>query len=302
MGLFDKMLKDAIGKGVQNAVGKAVESAVRPAADKLAGQAVNAASNAASSKMEEVNASFAEAASAMAEAQEAAKGVSKEQWGQAFSVLEGMANDAMKDMRVCPVCDEPVKGDVEFCPKCGAKLPKETVMELALCPKCGKQNPPGTDLCTECGTKLPGRERKEEAQRGKDAAVLAKWAEKLPWFPVWDCGGSEYDLVELEEGRYYFSAGFNGDEAAAFQSVVQYRERLKESGFRTAGKYPGEEHLYKMVDGVCYHGDTEHCFEGGADSPSIYFFLGDEPTGGFDYVKPEPQKKPGGLLGSLFGK
>ena len=301
MGLFDRVLRDGISKGLQDAVGKAVESTVRPAVDKLAGQAVETVYGAASVKLSELKTAFGEADAAMAQAQEAAGEVSQEQWGQAFSFLEGMAGDMMKDMRVCPVCEEAVKGDVQFCPKCGAKLPEKTVMELSLCPKCGKQNTPGTDFCTACGAKLPGKEMQEEAQRTKDAAVLEKWAEKLPQFPLWDCGGKNFDLSELETGRFYFGAWFEGDSTAAEHSVQRYRARLKEAGFQTAGKYPSEDHLYKLVEGVCCHADTEHCFEGDSDTPGIYFLIGDEPTGGFHYVKPEPKKKSGGLLGSLFG-
>ncbi len=301
MGLFDKALKDAIGKGLQNAVGKAVESAARPVAQKVANQAAQKVSSAAEKKMNEVSSSFAEANAAMAEANEAAKGVTDEQWSQAFSFLEGMANDAMKDVRVCPQCQEPVKGDVKFCPKCGAKLPEMTVLEMALCPNCGKQNAAGTDFCVSCGTKLPGRVMAEEARQAKDRNVLAQWAQQLGQFPVWNCGGSDYEIETIEAGRVVFSAFFSGDSAGARQAVAQYKTLLKGSGFRTAGQYPSDEHLYKMVDGVCCHVDTEHCFESDADSPSIYFAIGDEPTGGFDYVKPEPKKKSGGLFGGLFG-
>ena len=46
--------------------------------------------------------------------------------------------------------------------------------------------------------------------------------------------------------------------------------------------------------------DTEHCFQGDADSPTIYFDHS-QPTGGYDYKKPEPKKQSGGLLGALFG-
>jgi len=304
MSLFDKMLRkgiekgvgDALGKSIHNAVGKAVEQTVRPAAERLAGQAADAAAQ----KVSQTASSFAEAGAAMTQAQDAAKDISDEQWNQALSFFEGMAGGMMKDMRVCPACGELVRGEVQFCPKCGAGLPEKTVMELALCPQCAKQNPPGTDFCTACGAKLPGRELQEEAQRSKDAAVLSEWRAKLPHFPVWDCGGTHYELVELEQGRFCFSAWFNGDVSAAEQAVRQYVARLKESGFRTAGKYPSDAHLYKMVDGVCFHADTEHCFEGDSDAPSVYFLVADEPTGGFDYVKPEPKKKPDGLFGGLF--
>ena len=45
-----------------------------------------------------------------------------------------------------------------------------------------------------------------------------------------------------------------------------------------------------VIDGVCYHVDTEHCFEGDSDCPAIGFDKS-EPYGGFNYVKPEPKKK-----------
>lgn len=51
-----------------------------------------------------------------------------------------------------------------------------------------------------------------------------------------------------------------------------------------------------MIDGVCYHADTEHCFEGDNDTATIYFNTG-EPRGGFYY---KPDKKSFGLKG-LFG-
>ena len=69
-----------------------------------------------------------------------------------------------------------------------------------------------------------------------------------------------------------------------------YCQILLQNGFRQAGQYPNKEHLYKMIDGICYHVDTEHCFDGDPDCPNIYFLLG-EPTGGFYYVKEEPKKQ-----------
>ena len=301
MGLLDKALKDAVGRGLQNALGKAVEGAVRPAADRLAGQAAKTVSNAAAGKLKEVTGAFDEANAAMTEANEAMAGVSQEQWDQAVSVLEGMAGNMMKDLRVCPACGEAVKGEGKFCPKCGAKLPELTVMEQALCPNCGKQNEPGAAFCVSCGAKLPGKELEEAAQRAKDAAVLEKFRSALPQFPLWNCGGSFYDFSELETGRFFFGASFSGNDAEARGAVESYRRALQEAGFRPAGKYPSQEHLYKMADGVCCHADTEHCFEGDADCPAVYFLLGDEPAGGMDYTPGEPKKKPGGLLGSLFG-
>lgn len=115
-----------------------------------------------------------------------------------------------------------------------------------------------------------------------DADVLAKWAEKLPEYPVWNCGGKYY---ELEEGDNWvkFSAYFD-TEAEGENSVPAYRELLRANGFREAGQYPDKDHLYKKVGGICYHVDMEHCFEGSMNSPDIWF-NNEEPDGGFDYVK-----------------
>ena len=315
MGLFDKVLKD-VTKGLQDAVDKAADEikdkAVDEAKDKVADEvkeavadsavddSLNEAASEASKAAGDLKSAISGLNDAISEANEATKDVSPEQWEQATSYLEGMAKDMMKGMRVCFECDEPVKGDQKFCPKCGAELPSKTVMELAVCSKCGKQNSPGEDFCGECGAKLPLKEEKEARLRRKDEKVLDRWPEMLQQYPVWGCGGTEYELLELEPGRFLFSAWFEDGHQAAVQSVREYREALKGSGYRTAGQYPSEEHLYKMVDGVCCHADTEHCFEGDDDSPSIYFAVGDEPMGGFDYVKPEPKKKSGDLFGKFF--
>ncbi len=317
MGLFDKVLKD-VTKGLQEAADKAneelknhAEKAAEKAADKAVGEAADKAVSEASDatteftgemkgEIEKLKDAFNDMNDAIKDANEEMSKVSDEDWAKAQSTLERMAMDSLKDMRVCLECDNPVKGDMKFCPKCGAKLPDKTVLELATCSKCGKQNAAGTDFCTECGAKLPYKELVEAKQREKDQAVLDKWDEKLPWFPAWACGGTDYDLAELEEGRFVFSAWFENDYEGSKAAVADYIRILKDAGFRQAGKYLDDHHLYKMIDGVCYHADTEHCFEGGGDSPSVYFETNSEPPGGFDYVKPEPKKKSGNPFGSLF--
>ncbi len=319
MGLFDKVMKD-VAKGIQDKVAKTVEDEAKEAAEKAADAAVDKAKEAAVDKaaeevadkasekasgifgdlksaVDDMNVSLKEADAAMKEADAAMKDVTPEQWEQATAYLDKMATDSMKNMYVCVMCEEPVKGKKEFCPKCGAAMPDKSIMELALCPGCGKQNMPGTEKCEDCGAKLPYKELMEEAQSRKDAQVLDRASKELPMFPLWNCGGSHFDLCDCGDGRYIFSSWFDGNESEAQASVSRYRELARMAGFREAGKYPGEDHLYKMIDGVCYHVDTEHCFEGDSDAPSIYFLLNDEPTGGFDYVKPEPAKKSGGLFG-----
>ena len=72
--------------------------------------------------------------------------------------------------------------------------------------------------------------------------------------------------------------------------MEQYRQILLANGFRQAGQYPSVQQLFKRIDGVVYNVDTEHCFDGDADTACIGFCIR-EPYGGFDYVKPEPKKK-----------
>ena len=176
-----------------------------------------------------------------------------------------------------------------------------TVADGAKCTKCGRQNEPGTRFCSGCGEKLPAAAAAEQAAAEADAAVLKEWTEKLPDFPVWSCGGSDMEL-EQETGTETESWRFSVTlvtPVAAQNAVKQYRQVLMQNGFKTEGQYPDEEHLYKRVNGVSCHVDTEHCFQGDADSPTIYFDHS-QPTGGYDYKKPE-KKQSGGLLGALFG-
>ena len=290
MGLLDRAIKNGISKGISkgigDALGKAVEKAVNPAAERLAGKAA---------------AQLDEASAAMgASAQSTANAVERVESAGGFAALEtalnGWAKDAeqyatelSKNLKVCPNCGEPAAADQKFCPKCGAKLPEETMAQGAICPNCGKQNVIGTAFCSECGTKLPAAEAAEKA-------VLADWAVKLPQYPVWSCGGTSPRL-EVNEDYVMFTAVLESD-AAAQNAVNQYREALLAAGFKQAGEYPSKEHLYKKVGGSCYHVDTEHCLDGDSNAPTLYFNV-EEPVGGYDYVKPAAQQKGFGLKDGL---
>ena len=296
MGMLDRVVKNAVNKGINNAVGKAVESSVRqvvqPAADRAANAVANAAVSRVNTATAELSQSMTELNNSMAEANAAAQNVSPQQWNQAFSFLEGMATSAAMDMKECPKCGQVVRGAVDFCPYCGGPLPKMTMGQGALCPNCGRQNTPGMKFCVGCGTKLPSAVAEEEATAQKDAGILNLWMQKYPAFPVWNCGGSNYEFEEQSD-YLKFSACFESDYAAQ-EAVNAYRQYLKQYGFREAGQYPGIDHLYNMINGVCYHVDTEHCFDGNGNSPDIYFNI-QEPVGGFNYVKPEPQNNQGFL-------
>ena len=266
-------LERAIKRGVSNALGKAIGKAIEPTVTDLTNKAANAIDQSVQNAEQQVARSSG-LESAMANLERS---------------VQGYATEAAKNMKICPNCEKPTTADKKFCPECGAKLPEQTVAQGAVCPRCGKQNAIGTKFCQDCGAKLPAAIAEEQAQADRNAAVMADWDVKLPQYPKWTCGGTKMYLDDYGT-HYIFSAEFGGNAAAAQQAVHQYRQVLLANGFRQAGEYPSVEHLYKRVDGVVYHVDTEHCFDGDSDCPSIGFDKS-EPRGGFDYVKPEPRKK-----------
>lgn len=299
MGFLDRAVKRAVGNAVGNAVGSAVEQGVRKAVAPKIEQATTNAVNSAATKF---NQSVGTAQQAPYQtAQPIQSSVNQVQAQQAAATLGGIfgsytgavqnfANEAAKNMKICPSCGASAKAEVKFCPSCGGKMPEQTVAQGAVCTACGKQNVIGTKFCADCGAKLPAALAEEQAAQQKDAAAMSQWDSLLSYYPKWCCGGTEYNL-ENYDGNIMFSARFpNG--MTANSAVNQYRSFLQQNGFRQAGQYPSVNHLYKMVNGVCCHVDTEHCFEGDSNCPSLYFDYS-EPTGGFNYVKPEPARAKG---------
>ena len=272
-------LERAIRRGVSAAVGKAMVKAIEPTVTDLTNKAANAIDQAAQNTEQQVaRSSGMEGAMANLERS-----------------VQGYATEAAKNMKVCPNCNKPTTADKKFCPECGTQLPEQTVAQGAVCPSCGKQNVIGTKFCQDCGTKLPVAVQEEQMHADDHASVMSKWDKQLPQYPKWNCGGSHFE-IEVYDGFTTFSVNFDRNTFRAKQAVEQYRQLLLEGGFREAGENPTIEHLYKMIDGVCYHADTEHCFEGDNDTATIYFNTG-EPQGGFYY---KPDKKSFGLKG-LFG-
>ena len=276
MRFLEKAIRKGVSQGVGRALGEALSKAIEPHANELANKAAQRIDEAAAKNEEYENQKRQNSA-----------------FNGAFANLERAANDYAtqlgKNMKICPGCGETVTADKKFCPHCGAKLPEQTVAEGAVCPNCGRQNSIGTKFCQDCGTKLPAAIAEEQAQLMKDDAVMAEWNEKLAAFPKWIFGGKDYYIEDYDGGAFSFTATF-ATYAGAQSAVRQYRELLLQNGFRQAGQYPNMEHLYKRTDGIVYHADTEHCFEGDPECPQI-FFDRSEPTGGFDYVKPEPKKQ-----------
>ncbi len=274
MSFLKNAIRDGIRKGIGDAIGKAVQQAVEPAATDLANKAADAIDQARGNTEQTVRkASGLEGA-----------------LGNLQRSMEGYATEAAKNIKICPSCGEGATADKLFCPHCGGKLPEQTVAEGAVCPSCSKQNAVGTKFCSDCGTKLPAALAEEQAQASRDAAMLAQWEELLPQYPKWNCGGTDFNIEQLDGGYLMFAVCFPGDPNEAYKAMKEYREVLLRNGFRQAGQYPSIEHLYKKVDGVCCHVDTEHCFDGDPDC-ATFGFDHREPTGGFDYVKPEPKKQ-----------
>ena len=272
-------LERAIRRGVSDAVGKAIGKAIEPTVTDLTNKAANAIDQAAQNTEQQVaRSSGLEGAMANLERS-----------------VQGYATEAAKNMKVCPNCNKPTTADKKFCPECGTQLPEQTMAQGAVCTSCGKQNVIGTKFCQDCGTKLPVAVQEEQMHADDHASVMSKWDKQLPQYPKWNCGGSHFE-IEVYDGFTTFSVNFDGNTFRAKQAVEQYRQLLLEGGFREAGENPTIEHLYKMIDGVCYHADTEHCFEGDNDTATIYLNTG-EPQGGFYY---KPDKKSFGLKG-LFG-
>ena len=274
MGFLERAIRRGVREGIGKAVGNAIGKAIEPTATNLANQAANAIDQASQNTQQQVQRSsgFEGAMSNLERS------------------MQGYATEAAKNVKVCPSCGKPNGADKKFCADCGTKLPEQTLAQGAVCTSCGKQNSIGTKFCQDCGAKLPAAVQEEEMKAQKNAAVMAEWDQKLPPYPKWTCGGDEIYINDYDENGYGFEAVFKNNPSAAHRAVEEYRQILLQNGFRQAGQYPSIEQLFKRIDGVVYNVDTEHCFDGDADTACIGFCIR-EPYGGFDYVKPEPKKK-----------
>lgn len=257
-------VSSGIAKGVGNAVSSAVEKKVAPAADKLAGQAaekINETTATLNTAAAEAGGSMAEAAAGVSEANQAAAQASAAAGaGAGFAGLAGslsglmgmanaMATEAASNIKICPKCGEGAPANMKFCPKCGTALPEQTVGEQYICPKCGAKNLPGTSFCAECGAILPIAEKEQAEQKAKDDAVLASFAELLPQYPLWNQGGSAYEITPCGENEGYPSYSFSA-EGVTREALDAYIALLKENGFARPEGCSDDESLYKVIDGV----------------------------------------------------
>ncbi len=277
MGFLERAIRNGISKGVGDAIGKAVQKVIEPTATEIANKAAESFDQATNHNTErsERPSAFGGFESALSNLQRSA---------------ENYATQAAKNMKICPSCNKPNTAENTFCQDCGARLPETTIAQGAVCTECGKQNTVGTKFCSGCGAKLPAAIQEEQAEKSRGDEVMVKWDEILSVYPKWNCGGVPVDIEIIETDIYSFTVDFKGDSISASRGVEQYRQYAMQNGFRMAGEYPNKENLYCKINGVCYHIDTEHCFDGDSDCPVIYFDIR-EPSGGYDYVKPEPKQK-----------
>ena len=300
MGFLDRAVKNAVGKAVGNAVENAVEKTVAPKIEQAAANVVNQAADTVNQSVSQ-NAQMPQSTSPQSNVNQESVNQAANTLGSLFGSLQGaatnFANEAAKNMKICPVCGEGASADTKFCPSCGATMPEQTIAQGAVCSSCGKENNIGTKFCSGCGAKLPAAIAEEQAAQAKDAAVLAQWDTLLPQYPKWCFGGSN---LTLENGGttangmpyYYFSVlGVGNNE------LQQYRALIKQNGFVQAGEYPTDDMLYKMIDGNCYYFESAEPFA--SEYMGVSFGIG-EPSGGFYYTKPEKNNTVGGILGGLF--
>ena len=299
MGIFDRVVKNAVNNAVGNAVGRAVEKAVAPKIEQAAAGAVNHAAD-------KVNQAVAYNTPPPPPVQQST--MNQESVNQAANTLGGLfgslqgaatsfANEAAKNMKICPVCGEGASAETKFCPSCGATMPEQTVAQGAVCSSCGKQNDIGVKFCSDCGAKLPAAVAEEQAALAKDAATLVQWETILPQYPKWCFGGHD---ISLEYGGtndngtpyYFFHVLGVGD-----SEVQQYRALIKQNGFVQAGEYPSDAMLYKMIGGSCYYFESAEPFA--SEYMGVSFGIG-EPSGGFYYTKPEKKNAGGSLFRGLF--
>jgi len=294
MGLLDRAVKRGIKEGIGRAVGEAVKKAVEPTANNLTNKAADKMNQIGNQMQGSMQNTTYDTSTQQPNERSSGLGMFAGLEG-ALSNLEkaaqGLATEVSKNVKICPACNQPAGADKKFCPNCGTALPEQTMSEAAVCPNCGKQNDLGTKFCQDCGTKLPTAVLEEQAKARKEAAVMEEWDRTIPMVPKWSCGGTNFCL-ENYGNCIMFSADFEGKNYDARNAVEQYRNLLLQNGFRPAGQYPDDYQLYNMICGYCYHVDLEHCFDGDGDCPCIYFAQ-EEPSGGFNYVKPEPKKKTG---------
>ena len=120
-----------------------------------------------------------------------------------------------------------------------------------------------------------------EAKEAAEKAIFEKWEENFPYYPIWDVGGSDFELEELEpmNGHPSWRLGLKGRPFL----VEQYAAKLRADGFKAKASDPDDlnaDTYYKLVDGVCYAWNrTDACMDGYIN---VGFYVD-------KYVEPKPK-------------
>ena len=124
----------------------------------------------------------------------------------------------------------------------------------------------------------------EAARKAAEQAVFDNWAENLPAYPVWDVGGSHFELEEETpmNGHPAFQLRLTGRPFL----VEQYAAKLRADGFVAKGcSNPADlnaDTYYKMIDGVCHaFNRTDACYDGHI---TVSFYV--------DNYVPKPRQEP----------
>ena len=252
MGLLGNILSGAIGDGLRDAVGKVVEKAVTPAAQRMAEKQAAALDNVAKKTeeaMAEVNAAAAAAESAPAE------GVAPEGAAPETASPEGAAPRQMtpEEKEQAAKAAQALKGFGMMFEGAIARAKKEA-------------------------------EAEEAARVAAEAAIFDNWSENLPAYPVWDVGGSKFELEEVTpmNGHPAFNLRLTGRPFL----VEQYAAKLRADGFVAKGcSNPADlnaDTYYKMIDGVCHaFNRTDACYDGHIN---VSFYV--------DNYVPKPRQEP----------
>ena len=122
-----------------------------------------------------------------------------------------------------------------------------------------------------------------EAKKAAEAAIFEKWEENFPHYPVWDVGGDEFELEELDPMNGYPAWRFCLKGRPFL--VELYAQKLRADGFVAKGSDPNDlnaDTYYKLVDGVCYAWNrTDACGDGYIN---VNFYVD-------KYVEPKPKQQ-----------
>ena len=163
MGFLDYELKRGIRRGINQgishglsqAISGAVEQAITPAANQVAEKTITPVANQAAENINDAAQTYTQTlnqtSTPTTEQTVPIPGqepqVSQGQASTTLGALGGLfaslqnaaisvANEAAKNMKVCPSCGEPATADKTFCPSCGTALPEQTAAESARCHEC----------------------------------------------------------------------------------------------------------------------------------------------------------------------